>query len=115
MDKFIILIKVIIIARHHLRSSSSFSTSLNSRYAMTTLMSSLPNLRYGRSPILDAFFLLRLFSSHLALHSFTRESATVYFYSCWLINPHTSAELITSQQPSDPITINLSVSSRTMF
>lgn len=44
MDKLISVI-VIISAKYHLMSSSSFSTSLNSRYAITTLMSSLPNFR----------------------------------------------------------------------
>jgi hypothetical protein len=35
-------------------------------------------------------------------------SATLSFGSCFIINPHTSALLITSQTPSDPIAINLS-------
>lgn len=90
-------------------------TGLNSRYAMTTLMSSRPNLRYGKSPILEAFFLFRLFYYQRALHSFTRALAAVSRSSCCSTNPQTSAELITSQQPSEPITMNRSDSYNSRF
>ena len=96
---------------HFIIIYSSLSTSLKSRYATTTLISSRPNFKYGKSPILEAFFLFRLFSYQRALHSFTRDRATVSFSSCWFTKPLTSAELITSQHPSDPITMNLSVQS----
>lgn len=85
------------------------SIASNSKNATTTLISSLPYFKYGKSPILDVFFLFLLFYYHLALHSFTNAWATVSLSSCWETNPQTYADVITSQQPSEPITINLSV------
>jgi len=77
--------------------------------ATTAVISSHPNFKYGKSPIFEEFFLLLFYSSHLILHSATNASATPSLFSFsknyYSTNPHTSALVITSQIPSDPITI----------